>query len=160
NARPEVFTYGLRNPYRFSIQPVSGTLFIGQVGEDTWEALYQGIPGANYGWPTVEGPAPPGVPGVTYPIYSYNHNGQGAAIMAGDHMVTGNFPPQYVGNYFFGDFVLGNIYRLVLDSDNQVISNEVFVSGVPFPVHIRVGPDGALYYASINFETIYRTAYV
>lgn len=160
NSRPEIFAYGLRNPYRFSVQPVSGTLFIGNVGETAWEALYQGIAGANYGWPLVEGPEPPGVSGVTYPIFSYSHNGSGAAIIAGDHMIAGNFPPQYVGDYFYADFSLGKIYRLLLDSSNQVLGNEVFVSGVPFPVHVRVGPDAALYYASINFETIYRTAYV
>ncbi|HZI94493.1 MAG TPA: PQQ-dependent sugar dehydrogenase [Patescibacteria group bacterium] len=160
NARPEVWAYGFRNPFRFSVDPVTGTLFIGDVGENTWEELDLGIAGANYGHPLVEGPSPPGVAGTTYPIFYYNHNGAGAAIIAGDNMVAGNFPAQYVGNYFYADFARGIIYRLVLDADNRPVSNEEFITGVPFPVHMRVGPDGALYYASINFETIFRTGFV
>ncbi|HEY3174148.1 MAG TPA: PQQ-dependent sugar dehydrogenase [Candidatus Polarisedimenticolia bacterium] len=160
NARHEVWAYGFRNPYRFSVDPLTGTLAIGDVGEVSWEELDLGIPGANYGHPLVEGPEPPGVAGITYPLFSYSHNGSGAAIIAGDNMVPGNFPAQYAGDYFYGDFSLGKIFRLDLDAAGQPVTNETFVQGVPFPVHVRVGPDGALYYASINFQTIYRTAWV
>ena len=159
NARPEVWAMGFRNPWRFSIQPVSGTLFIGDVGQADWEELDLGVAGANYGWPLVEGPEPPGVAGITYPVFSYSHNGGSAAITAGDHMVAGNFPSQYVGDYFYGDYALHEIYRLKLDASNQPISNEIFEDAAPV-THIRVGPDGALYYGSYNFETIYRIGYV
>lgn len=160
NARPEVWAYGFRNPYRFSVDPVTGTLFIGDVGDSLWEELDLGVAGANYGWPTVEGPEPPGVPGITYPVLAYPHLGSGASIIAGDHMVAGNFPPEYLGNYFYADFTLWKIFRLILDGSNQVVLNEPFVTSAVAPVHVRVGPDGALYYASIQFETLYRVAFV
>ena len=70
-------------------EPGTGNLFIGDVGDGTWEELDLGVEGANYGYPLVEGPQPPGVPGMTYPVYSYNHNGGGASITGGDHMVAG-----------------------------------------------------------------------
>ncbi|HEY3177029.1 MAG TPA: PQQ-dependent sugar dehydrogenase [Candidatus Polarisedimenticolia bacterium] len=160
NSRPEVWAYGLRNPWRFSIQPGTGNLFIGDVGDSTWEELDLGVAGANYGYPLVEGPAPAGVAGMTYPIYFYNHNGGGASITGGDHMVAGNFPSQYEGNYFFGDYVLEKIYRMTLDSNNLPVTTELFVNSADSPVHIRTGPDGALYYASIGLGAIYRVAYV
>ena len=122
NARPEVWAYGLRNPWRFDIQPGTGNLFIGDVGDGAWEELDLGVEGANYGYPLVEGPQPPAVVGMTYPIYSYNHDGAGAAITGGDHMVAGNFPSQYVGDYFFGEYVQDRILRMRLNADNLPLS--------------------------------------
>jgi len=160
NARPEVWAYGLRNPWRFNIQPDTGNLFIGDVGDGNWEELDLGFAGANYGYPLVEGPQPPAVAGMTYPIFSYPHNGSSASITGGDHMVAGNFPSQYEGNYFYGDYALGKIWRMTLDADNLPVTNEEFATDAAGPVHIRVGPDGALYYAAILDSSIYRIAYV
>ncbi len=160
NARPEIWAYGLRNPWRFNVQPSTGNLFIGDVGDGKWEELDLGVAGANYGYPLVEGPEPAGVAGMTYPIFSYPHNGGTAAITGGDHMVAGNFPAQYVGDYFYGDYSQEKIFRMTLDSSNLPTGNVEFVSNASGPVHIRVGPDGALYYASILTGTIYRVAYV
>ena len=70
---PRVWAIGFRNPWRFSLQAESDNLFIGDVGDDSYEELDIGVPGGNFGWAQVEGPAPPGVPGMTYPIYSYSH---------------------------------------------------------------------------------------
>jgi len=159
-AAPEVWAYGFRNPWRFSFQPGTGNMFIGDVGYQTWEELDLGLKGGNFGWPLVEGPHPPGVPGVIYPIYWYNHNGSGAALIGGEHMVAGNFPAQYEGDYFFCDYVLDKVYRMKLDDANQPLFTEVFVSQTAPPIMVRVGPDGALYYGSINFQTIYRVAWV
>jgi glucose/arabinose dehydrogenase len=161
NARPEVWALGFRNPWRFSFEPGTGNLFIGDVGDSTWEELDLGIPGANYGYPQTEGPEPPGIPGVTYPIFSYNHMGTGAAIITGERMVAGNFPAEYVGDFFYADFSLRSIFRLRLDASYTPVFNEAFVTGIdPLPVHIRVGPDGAIYYAGINYDRIYRVAWV
>ena len=52
------------------MQPGLDNLFIGDVGEATWEEIDIGISGANYGWAEVEGPDPPGLPGFVYPIHS------------------------------------------------------------------------------------------
>lgn len=160
NSRPEVWAYGLRNPWRFNIQPGTGNLFIGDVGDGTWEELNLGIAGANYGYPLVEGPQPPGVAGMTYPILSYPHNGMGASVTGGDHMIAGNFPAQYAGDYFYGEFVQNRIVRVRLDGDTQVAGTEDFATSASSPVHIRVGPDSALYYASIVPGTISRIGWV
>lgn len=160
NARHEIWAYGLRNPWRFNVQPGTGNLFIGDVGDGSWEELDLGVAGANYGYPLVEGPAPPGQVGMTYPIYYYSHNGGSASITGGDHMVAGNFPAQYVGDYFFGDYSLNKIFRMRLDASNQPVSTVDFVVNADSPVHIRVGPDGALYYASILSNTIFRVGYI
>jgi glucose/arabinose dehydrogenase len=160
NARHEIWAYGLRNPWRFNVQPATGNLFIADVGEGAWEELDLGVAGANYGFPIVEGVEPAGVTGMTYPIFSYDHDGGSASITGGDHMVSGNYPSQYVGDYFYADFVLDKIFRMRLDANNQPLSNEVFMVDASSPVHVRVGPDGALYYGSFGLSTIYRVAYV
>ena len=159
-AAPEIWAYGFRNPWRFGFQPGTGNLFVGDVGFSTWEEIDLIVKGGNYGWPIVEGPEPPGVPGITYPIHWWNHNGAGSAVIGGEIMVPGNFPAQYVGDYFYCDYVLDKVYRMKLDAANLPVLVEPFVEMAAPPVMLRVGPDGALYYASFNFQTIYRVAWV
>src|SRR5215210_5632315 len=68
-----IWALGLRNPFKFAVKPGTSTIFINDVGEDTWEEINQLEKGANYGWPVHEGEAidPPYVG----PIYSYGHDG-------------------------------------------------------------------------------------
>src|SRR5215217_747031 len=86
-----IWARGLRNPFKFAIQPGTGTIFINDVGEHTWEEINRGSPGANYGWSGGStdgfGQSPPG-PGVYHdPVLSYNHRGGpaggGIAIVGG-----------------------------------------------------------------------------
>ena len=155
-----VWAYGFRNPWRFNLQPLSETLFIGDVGAATFEELDIGVRGGNFGWGWVEGPEPPGQPGYVYPIYSYPHDPVlGGAIIAGDHAEPGDFSPVYLGNYFFADFTTGRIFRMVLDGSNGPVSTEVFATKVFSPVDLRFGPDGALYYLSFDGGFVRRIAY-
>ena len=148
---PRVWAYGFRNPWRFNLQPESENLFIGDVGDDTWEELDLGFRGGNFGWKLTEGPDPPGVPGVRYPIYSYPHTSpHGSSITGGDHARASNFPERYEGDYFFGDFATSEIFRMVLDETNSPVLTEVFASEALTPVDIQFGPDGALYYVSFS----------
>ena len=85
-------------------------MFINDVGEVTWEEINEGVAGANYGWPQTEGPT--SQPGITPPIYAYQHNTgtvQGCAITGGAFYsgVPQMFPPEYAGHYFFADFCAG-----------------------------------------------------
>ncbi len=68
-----VWAYGLRNPYTFAVQPGTGTIYINDVGEVTWEEINVGIAGANYGWPASEGPDNVGS-GVRGPLFTYKHS--------------------------------------------------------------------------------------
>jgi glucose/arabinose dehydrogenase len=52
-----IWARGLRNPFKFAVQPTTGTIFTNDVGENTWEEINRGAPGANYGWPVHEGVA-------------------------------------------------------------------------------------------------------
>jgi len=158
---PRVWALGLRNPWRFNLQPASETLFIGDVGGGRFEELNLGIAGGNYGWARTEGPEPPGVPGITYPIYSYPHTSAlGNAIIGGDHAGVANFPPEYQGNYFYGDVVTREIYRLALDANNQPAPVERFASETRSgPVDIQFGPDGALYYLAFRERSLLRISY-
>lgn len=159
---PRVWAIGFRNPWRFSLQPESDNLFIGDVGDNSYEELNVGVPGGNFGWAEVEGPSPLGVPGATYPIYSYPHTSEdGHAIIAGQHASATNFPPEYAGNFFFGDAVTNEIFRMELDEVNQPVSVSVFASDLPTgPVDIGFGPDGALYYVGYAAGRLYRIAFV
>ena len=159
---PRVWAYGLRNPWRFNLQPETENLFITDVGGSGFEEINLGFPGANFGWRLTEGPEPPGVAGVTYPIYYYEHfNPDGNGIIGGDHARAGNFPSDFQGNYFFGDVVTREIYRMVLGSDNLPVSTVIFASETRNgPVDIQFGPDGALYFITFERGSLFRISYV
>lgn len=134
-ARPEIWAYGLRNPWRFSFDRATGDLFIADVGQSQWEEVnYQpaaGAGGENYGWRIMEGTHCFGAEscdqdGLIIPIFEYDHS-QGCSITGG-YVYRGASFPEMGGNYFVADYCYGTIWRLfpgngrwlsdvVLDSD-------------------------------------------
>ena len=142
-----IWALGLRNPFTFSFQPGTGRMFINDVGQSAWEEINEGAAGANYGWPTEEGTG--GAPTFVDPIYEYGHSNN-SSLVVGQAIVgsafynptTVLFPPDYVGSYFFGDYVHGWVKRLDPANDNAVYS---FWSGSGPLTDVAVGPDGALY---------------
>jgi len=148
-----VWAYGLRNPFTFAVQPVTGRIHINDVGEVTWEEIDVATRGANYGWPNSEGPD--GVTGgISGPLFTYNHSaaappGSGPGgffvgnVIAGGTFYpnAGSFPTQYRGNYFFADSGASFIGMLDLANDNAAYSFGR-VSGNP--VDMLVANDGAL----------------
>ncbi|MDX1946963.1 MAG: PQQ-dependent sugar dehydrogenase [Pirellulaceae bacterium] len=154
--RPEIFAYGLRNPFSGGIDSETGLIYVNDVGNSTWEEVNQVVPGANYGWPQTEGPTT--AAGITSPIYYYNHDGAGAAVVGGDFYHGDAFPDTYQGQYFFADLVQGHIS--VLDPVTHTAS--VFATDVPFATDLDFGPDGNLYYTSVaqNNAAVYRISYV
>jgi glucose/arabinose dehydrogenase len=156
-ARGETWAYGLRNPFSFAVDPGSARIYVNDVGENTWEEVNALARGANYGWPTCEGPQGNGVgtctsSAFTYPIHAYTH-AVGRAITGGAFYRGSTFPAEYQGAYFFGDYLGGFIKWL--DTGNVVHDWRAAQS----PVAIRVGSDGALYYASIGNGIIYRVQF-
>lgn len=111
----EIFAYGLRNPWRYSFDRLTGQIWLGDVGGGNWEEVNLIAAGANYGWPIFEGPVclagPCDTSGLTTPIASYDHN-QGCAITGG-HVYRGTSVPDLFGVYLFGDFCSGNIWGLI-----------------------------------------------
>lgn len=159
-----IWAYGLRNPVRISFDPPTGRLFIGDVGGNVvttaQEEINLGVAGANYGWPLCEGSC--GNSAWTNPLYSYGHDGRDAAVFGGFVYRGGNFPSQYEGSYFFGDYAQNWIKRLTLDSSGNLtgVFNFEPPDGTPDGpygdvVKLLQGPDGALWYVDIGFDAVY-----
>ncbi len=111
----EIFALGLRNPWRSSFDRALGDFYIADVGQTTWEEINLGANGANYGWNRFEGPDPlvPGPLGpgtLTAPIHSYNHDG-GSLSVTGGYVYRGE-SEGLQGNYFFADFITGQLFTL------------------------------------------------
>jgi glucose/arabinose dehydrogenase len=145
-----IWALGLRNPFKFAIQPGTGTIFINDVGENTWEEINQLQKGANYGWPVHEGVANDDPPYVD-PIFAYGHGGEpaptGCAITGGVfyNPTTVLFPQEeYEGDYFFADFCGGWIRRL----DPATGEASGFATGLQRPIDLEVSQAGELYYLS------------
>jgi glucose/arabinose dehydrogenase len=139
-----IWALGLRNPFTFAFQPGSGRMFINDVGQATWEEINDGISGANYGWPTTEGPTSD--PRFRAPVHAYS-SASGAiecAITGGAFYdpITPQFPASYLGKYFFADYC-GNWIR-TFDPATGTVEN--FASALSLPVDLHVGADGLLYY--------------
>ncbi len=116
-ARPEIWAYGLRNPYRMSFDFATGRLFAGDVGQNSWEEIDIVMRGRNYGWNIVEGPNcfPPGTTtcnraGLTEPISFYGRD-EGASVTGG-YVFRGPANPGLNGDYIFGDYISGRIWAL------------------------------------------------
>ena len=142
-----IWALGLRNPFKFAIQPGTGTIFINDVGENAWEEINQLEKGANFGWPVHEGAANRS-PYVD-PILAYAHDGApattGCAITGGTfyNPSTMQFPSAYAGDYFFADFCSGWIRTR--DSGGSVTG---FATGLERPIDLEVSKAGELYYLS------------
>ena len=156
-----IWAYGLRNPFRMSIDRITGTMYIGDVGGNiastAIEEVNVGTQGANYGWPLCEGNC--GIPGVTGAIYEYPHFGRDASITGGVVYRGTQFPSEYRGNYFFGDYVQNTIKRLTFDGAGNVSrainfwpADGAMDAAVGDPVKFLEGPDGSLYYVDIGFN--------
>ncbi|MBC8120249.1 MAG: PQQ-dependent sugar dehydrogenase [Gemmatimonadaceae bacterium] len=155
DARGEIWLLGLRNPFTFAMQSGTSTIFVNDVGQNTWEEVNRAVAGGNYGWPEAEGNSTN--PAFQNPVYAYNHNGSGASIAGGAFYQANQFPQEYADSYFFGDYVLGFIRRLAAQDYTQALD---FATDVPGPVDLRVGPDGSLYYLSFFTGSVNRIAYV
>ena len=116
NVLPEIWAYGLRNPWRFSFDPPTGDLWIADVGQDKYEEIDlqpPGLGGLNYGWNLMEGLHPytgDYREGLTLPVWEYDHS-QGCAIVGG-YVYRGRNFPGLVGDYLFSDYCSGNLWAL------------------------------------------------
>jgi glucose/arabinose dehydrogenase len=121
-ALPEIWAYGLRNPWRFSFDTATNALYIGDVGQRDWEEidfqLANSAGGENYGWRPLEGTHPyndePAPENAVMPVAEYSH-GEGVSV-SGGYVYRGTLLPNLVGVYFYGDFGSGTIWSLYRDA--------------------------------------------
>ncbi|MDP3973261.1 MAG: PQQ-dependent sugar dehydrogenase [Candidatus Daviesbacteria bacterium] len=149
-----IYALGLRNPFRMTFLP-NGKAITGDVGSNISEEFNVVEPGANFGWPNVEGDC--GACGYANPIYSYVHGGFGAAV-TGMAIYNGTaFPSQFQNVLFYGDYAKGVIRYLVFDeSYGSVLSDNSFDDDAGTVVDIHQGPDGNLYYLGIFEKTLWK----
>ena len=158
-ANRAIWAVGLRNPFTFAFQPHSGTMFINDVGQQTWEEINVGGAGRNYGWPGSEGPTT--IADHTPPAFAYQHQSgtpTGCAITGGTfyNPASANFPSQYKGKYFFSDICGNWIYYL---NPAAPQSATLFRDGLNKPVDLAVGPDGTLLYLQRGNGQLRRVRY-
>lgn len=161
---PEIYAAGLRNPFRMSVDSLTGAIWIGDVGGnnlDSFEEINRVVPGANYGWPSQEGLFCyiGNCSSFASPLFSYQHSdpvyapqqNQGCIIMGPVYRSTA-FPASFAGNIFFADYASQWIRRLVTDSGGNVVASPRFLRepGAGTIVDMRTGLDGALYYVTLG----------
>jgi len=154
--RPEIWAYGLRNPWRWSFDRETGDLWIGDVGQGAWEEIdFQPAGskgGQNYGWNRLEGthpyrastPPPSAVP----PIYEYSHAAGGCAVTGG-YVYRGGQISGLAGAYLFTDYCGGALTALV-QRGGRVVQQRVLGRGLPSIVSFGQDQDGELYLLSLQ----------
>ncbi len=138
NALPQIFANGIRNPWGLSFD-AQGHLWCADVGQDLWEEINWITLGGNYGWQYREGAAafslntdtPPADAKLIDPVFAYNH-GEGLSITGG-FVYSGKALPELSWAYVYGDFVLGKVWALKVDSSGKVMSNDLLFTSPQTP---------------------------
>src|SRR5690606_12185056 len=128
---PEIFAWGLRNPWRFSFDRESGALWLADVGQSAREEIDVIERGGNYGWNCREGrtaysqpsPACASATNPIDPVHDYPR-AEGQSVTGG-YVYRGTAIPALVGQYVFGDYVSGRIWRLVDDGAGGYVADEL-----------------------------------
>jgi len=159
NARPEIYAYGLRNPWKMSFDRATGNLWCGDVGWEQWEQIFLIKRGANYGWSAMEGNNPilperkSAVP-ITPPIVTHDHTE--AASITGGFVYRGTRLPELVGAYVYGDYETGKIWALWHDGQQATRHEEIADTSIKI-VSFGQGEDGDLYFLHWgNPSTVHR----
>jgi uncharacterized repeat protein (TIGR03806 family) len=158
-ARPEIWAYGMRNPFRMSFDRGTGTLWAGDVGQNRVEEVDIIKAGGNYGWRIYEGTLsnlnPDNRPATDFtpPIIEYGRD-LGNSITGG-YVYRGPTLANFVGVYFYGDFGSGRIWALVSDGTG-VISNTEVATVANGPASFGEDEAGELYVVTIGDGRISR----
>ena len=152
-----IWAYGLRNPFKFAVNPNGGdpAMLINDVGGSQFEEVDDGVAGVNYGYPHNEGYVTH--PDYQSPRFAYDHSPEGGCAITGGAFYapgTGAYPAAYANRYLFADFCNGWIRGLDLTSN--VVTD--FVTDAVALVDVRVF-DGYLYYLSIEEGALYRVEF-
>jgi glucose/arabinose dehydrogenase len=160
---PEIWAIGLRNPWRFSFDRLTGDLFIGDVGQNSWEEIdhfpagYVSNP-VNFGWNRREGShrytdqANANTNGLTEPIFDYGHD-SGCSVTGG-FVYRGKDLPDFQGVYLFGDYCSGLVWGAVPNGQNSWDTKTLFSTGYQI-ASFGEDQNGEIYLLDLN-GSIYR----
>jgi glucose/arabinose dehydrogenase len=140
----EIFQYGVRNPWRFSVDRVTGDLWIGDVGQDSWEEVDHAVktssgpgPGVNWGWRVMEGshcynPATGcSTSGKVRPVAEYSHASNGRCAITGGYVYRGTAIPALAGMYVFGDYCSGEMFAISSTAPRPAPISALLSTGFP-----------------------------
>jgi glucose/arabinose dehydrogenase len=161
DARPEIWIYGLRNPWRFSFDRATDDLWIADVGQNAVEEIdrlpFDEAAGANLGWRVFEGTqrhADGDADNAVPPVYEYPHDGR--CSITGGYVYRGTEIDGLAGAYLYGDFCDGVIRAIALDGD-EVVEERDFEIQAPELVSFGEDAAGELYALSLS-GPVYRLA--
>jgi glucose/arabinose dehydrogenase len=161
--RGEIWSIGMRNPWRFTFDHTAGLLYVGDVGQSSWEevdVVPAGRPGLDYGWNVVEGnhcynAGSCDRDGKVNPVLEYNHS-EGCSI-AGGYVYRGTRIPTLVGHYFYGDYCRGWIRSFRYDGGQPKDQKEWELGSIGQILSFGEDSAGELYVLSANGR-VYRLA--
>jgi len=180
----KVYSYGLRNPFRTTVHPSTGEIYIGDVGWGTWEEINTGL-GKNFGWPCYEGRDggvsrqsgsyknnaqtsatcaalyAQGVSAVQAPLYAYDHSSDSSSVQAGSFYLGDAYPSEYHSALFFADYN-GDWIRYLTNVNSTAIKFDFGIDVTPNAqsgpsggiVQLIAGPDTNLYYVTYYGPTL------
>ena len=128
---PEIYATGMRNPWRFSQDPVSGTIYVGDVGQNTYEEV-DTLKSGNYGWSIMEAThcynpsSGCNQTGLILPIKEYTHT-SGQCSITGGYVYRGSRRPELAGRYIYADYCTGRIWKLKLQN-GALVEDSLLVS--------------------------------
>jgi len=161
-ARPEIWAYGLRNPWRFSFDALTDQVYIGDVGQGQWEevdVVARSAPNArNFGWNTMEGgncfqSGSCNMNGLTQPVLEYDH-GQGCSITGG-YVYRGSALAGFQGTYFYSDYCSSWLRSFSMDQGVAIDQRQWDVVLGGRVLSLGEDADGEIYILSDN-GTVYR----
>lgn len=159
SAAPEVWAYGLRNPWKWSFDPATGDLWAGDVGQNTLEEVDLIEKGGNYGWNAWEGDrcfsgkGPDcGLSGHKDPVFAYGRDDRGGISVTGGFVFRGDAASPHYGAFIFGDYGTNNVWSLLKNGSATALPRapEIGISS------FGVDSEGRMYVMGVFGETIYR----
>jgi glucose/arabinose dehydrogenase len=155
DAMPEIYAYGLRNPWRFSFDSATGALWAADVGQNAWEEVNVITAGGNYGWNQVEGFEcfkDEGCDLNAYipPVHVYGHD-EGISITGG-FVYRGSAIPELYGKYVYADYGFGTIWALDAETHKNMGLQATEIN----PSAFAQGPDGELYILDHTSGTVFK----
>jgi glucose/arabinose dehydrogenase len=168
NILPEIWAFGLRNPWRFSFDRATGEMYIADVGQNIWEEINVqpagSAGGQNYGWRCYEGLVPfnmsqcGGVSGVIPPVHVYEHSEANGCSVTGGYVYRGEFDG-FKGKYIYCDFCSGQFWMLSKNEGDEWINEDI--GAFERSEYSAFGEDvnGELYIASLFEGTIQKIGF-